>query len=146
MRDSFDAWDYFQFLRERWKPVALVVGAALAIALIGSLILPKRYTAVATLVIEPPGGSDSRVATAVSPIYLESLKSFEEFASSNTLFARACEKFRLLEGPDAPYLESFKHRVLRVNKLKDTKVLQIQGTLNDPKRPRLWCSFSRKRR
>ena len=94
------------------------------------LLLPKQYTAVATLVIEPPG-ADPRSATAVSSIYLESLKSYEAFASSDSLFAKACEKFHLLDGKTGPSLESFKRRVLRVDKLKDTNVLEISVTLPD---------------
>jgi uncharacterized protein involved in exopolysaccharide biosynthesis len=130
MTDSFDPIEYLEYLRKRWRfpAVAVILAGAAAVAL--CLLLPKQYTAVATLVIEPPGG-DPRSATAVSSIYLESLKSYEAFASSDSLFARACEKFHLLEGQAAPSLEAFKRRVLRVDKLKDTKVLEVNVTLPD---------------
>ena len=127
--DSFDLAEYVGYFRHRWKvPVAAVV-VAVAVVLVACLILPKQYTATATIVIEPPGG-DARTAIAVSPIYLESLKSYETFAASDSLFAKACEKFHLLDGRN---LESFKRRVLRVEKPKDTKVLEIGITLPDPK-------------
>ncbi len=131
MTDSFDPIEYLDYLRKRWRftAVAVLVAGAAAVAL--CLLLPKQYTAVATLVIEPPGG-DPRSATAVSSIYLESLKSYEAFASSDSLFARACEKFHLLDGKTGPPLESFKRRVLRVDKLKDTTVLEVSVTLPDP--------------
>jgi succinoglycan biosynthesis transport protein ExoP len=131
MTDSFDPIEYIEYVRKRWKFTAAVVILAGVAAVVICLLLPKQYTAVATLVIEPPGG-DPRSATAVSSIYLESLKSYEAFASSDSLFAKACGKFHLLDGNSAPSLESFKRRVLRVDKLKDTKVLDISVTLPDP--------------
>jgi uncharacterized protein involved in exopolysaccharide biosynthesis len=131
MTDSFDPIEYLEYLRKHWRFTASAVCIAAAAAAVVCLLLPKQYTAVATLVIEPPGG-DPRSATAVSSIYLESLKSYEAFASSDSLFAKACENFHLLEGATAPSLESFKRRVLRVDKLKDTKVLEVSVTLPDP--------------
>ncbi len=128
MADSFDPIEYLEYLRRRWKFTAAAVILAIVVAVASCLLLPKQYTALATLVIEPPG-ADQRSATAVSAIYLESLKSYEALASNDTLFAKACEKFRLLDGK--PSLESFKRRVLRVEKLKDSNVLDIAVTLPD---------------
>jgi len=133
MTDSFNPIEYLEYLRKRWRFTVSAVLIAGAAAVVFCLLLPKQYTAVATLVIEPPGG-DPRSATAVSSIYLESLKSYEAFASSDSLFAKACEKFHLLEGVGAPSVEAFKRRVLRVDKLKDTKVLEVSVTLRDPAR------------
>jgi uncharacterized protein involved in exopolysaccharide biosynthesis len=45
-----------------------------------SLLLPKRYTATASVVIETPPTNDRGTATAVTQIYLESLKGDEQFA------------------------------------------------------------------
>jgi capsular polysaccharide biosynthesis protein len=129
--DTFNSGEYIDFLRSRWGWVAAAVGTAAAVAVIVCLLLPKQYTAKATLMIDPPG-SDGRPATSVSPVYLESLKSYEAFASSDSLFAKACLKFRLLEGTGAPALESFKRKVLRVDKLKDERVLEISVTLPNP--------------
>ncbi len=95
MPDPFEAWQYLAHFRSRWRLVAAVVAAALATSLLVSLVLPKKYTARALLVIEPPAGSDPRAATAISPIYLESLKTYEHFASSDHLFFQAVEKFQL---------------------------------------------------
>lgn len=129
MNDSFDALEYLDYLRKRWMfaAVALVLAGVTAVA--ACLLLPKQYTATATLVIEPPG-ADPRTSVAVSSVYLESLKSYESFASSDSLFARACARFGLLKGGVS--LEPFKRRVLRVEKLRDTKVLQISATLPNP--------------
>ena len=129
--DSFDSMEYLDYVRARWKLIAASVLIAAVVAAAACLILPKQYTATATLVIEPPG-ADPRTVTAVSPVYLESLKSYESFASSDSLFVKACEKFGLLKGPGAPPVEALKRRVLRVDKLKDTKLLNISVTLPDP--------------
>src|ERR1051325_8588092 len=111
--DSFDPIEYLEFLRKRWKIAFAAVALAGVIAAVTCLFLPKQYTATATLIIEPPGG-DPRAAIAVSPIYLESLKSYETYASSDSLFARATEKFHLMEGRSGITLESLKRSVLRV--------------------------------
>jgi uncharacterized protein involved in exopolysaccharide biosynthesis len=130
---TFDAFEYVDYLRRRWRVIAGAFGVALLLSLAISLLLPKRYTATASIVIEPPGGNDVRLSTAVSPIYLESLKTYERFASSDTLFAHAAERFHLLEPGTSQSIESLKARVLKVAKLRDTKILEISATLQDPK-------------
>ena len=130
MQDSFDAYRYLEFLRARWRFIALVCGVAVGITLVVSLLLPKRYTATASIVIEAPATNDPRTATAISPVYLESLKSYEQFASSDSLFVRAIGRFHLQQDTS---IESLKRRVLKVAKLRDTKILQISATLPDPK-------------
>jgi uncharacterized protein involved in exopolysaccharide biosynthesis len=132
MYQSFDAFEYVDYLRNRWRVIAAACGVALLLSAGVSLLLPKRYTATASIVIEPPGGNDVRLSTAVSPVYLESLKTYERFASSDTLFAGAADRFHLLES-GGQSLESLKGRVLKVAKLRDTKILEISATLPDPK-------------
>jgi uncharacterized protein involved in exopolysaccharide biosynthesis len=131
MRESFDAYEYIDAMRQRWRVILIACLAAATLALLASLLLQKRYTATASIMIEP-GANDARTATAVSPVYLESLKTYERFASSDTLFARAAEQFHLREGATQA-IESLKHRVLKVNKLRDTRILEISVTLPDPK-------------
>jgi uncharacterized protein involved in exopolysaccharide biosynthesis len=93
--EAFQAFEILNFLRGRWRVIAAACGVAILLSLSVSLLLPKRYTATASIVIEPPGGSDARIATAVSPVYLESLRTYERFAASDTLFARAAERFHI---------------------------------------------------
>jgi uncharacterized protein involved in exopolysaccharide biosynthesis len=133
MYDSFDAFEYLEYLRRRWRVVAAACGAAALLAFAASLLLTKRYTATASVLIESPGGNDVRVATAVSAVYLESLKTYESLAASDTLFAQAAREFHLQEGGSAPSIESLKRRVLKVSKQRDTKVLEISVTLSQPK-------------
>lgn len=128
MQGDFDVFEYAEFLRQRWRIAAFASLAAVMISSGVSLAIPKRYTASASIVIEPPGGIDSRTATAVSPVYLESLKTYERFAESDSLFARAVDRFHL---DRSKAIESLKQRVLKVTKLRDTKILVIEVTLPD---------------
>jgi uncharacterized protein involved in exopolysaccharide biosynthesis len=134
MADSFDPLEYLTHLRRNGKFLAIAVLCAAVLTGTVSLLLPKQYTATATLVIEPPVANDPRAATAVTPVYLESLKAYEQFASSDTLFAKACVKFALSDTPGGLCTESSKRKVLRVVKLKDTKVMQVSATLPDARR------------
>jgi succinoglycan biosynthesis transport protein ExoP len=132
MHQPFDAFEYIDYLRRRWRVTAIAI--VVAVLLVGgiSLLLPKRYKATASIVIEPPGGSDARLTTAVSAMYLESLKTYELFGNSATLFTQAAAKFHL-RSDDSQSLESLQRRVLRVSKLRDTKVLEVSATLSNPK-------------
>jgi len=141
MADFFDPIEYLAFLRRNWKFAAMAMGTAVALTAAASILLPKQYTATATLVIEPPGAMDPRGATAVSSIYLESLKSYEQYAASDSLFERARQKFHLEEGPGSAATETLRRRVLRVLKLPETKVLQIRATLRDPQQAQALVQF-----
>jgi polysaccharide biosynthesis transport protein len=128
---SFDAFEYIAHVRARWLVIAVACVSAAALALGISLLLPKQYTATASVIIEPPGGSDARLNTAVSGMYLESLKTYELFATGDTLFAKAADRFHLRQN-SSQSIESLKRQVLKVAKLRDTKVLEISATLPDP--------------
>lgn len=132
MQDQFDGRRYLSHLRARWWLPVVAVAAAAGIAAGVSLLLPVRYTAKVTLVIDPPAGSDVRASTAVSPIYLESLRTYEHFAASDQLFARAIERFQLRSGASLPF-EKLKRRVLRISVPRNTKVMEIAATLPDPR-------------
>lgn len=140
MYHSFDAFEYIQYLRSRWLVVVTACGLATALALGVSLLLPKKYTATASVIIEPPGGSDARLTTAVSSMYLESLKTYELFATSDSLFAKAAERFHLRQN-DAQSIESLKRKVLKVAKVRDTKVLEISATLGDPRQAQVVAQY-----
>jgi capsular polysaccharide biosynthesis protein len=132
MPDPFDGYQFLAYLRARWPLPVIAVGVAVAVSLAISLLLPKKYTARASLVIEPPAGSDPRASTAISPIYLESLKTYEHYAASDSLFAAAVERFGLRR--EGQSIESLKHDVLEVEIPRNTKVLDIAVTLRDPEK------------
>jgi uncharacterized protein involved in exopolysaccharide biosynthesis len=131
VQDSFDAYQFLHYLRRRSRFILVVCVAAGTLALLVSLLLPKQFTATASIVIDPPAGTDPRNSLSVTPIYLESLRSYEIFASGNTLFQRALDKFHLRDPQSTVPLESLKSRVLKVTKIRDTNILEIAITLPD---------------
>jgi capsular polysaccharide biosynthesis protein len=138
MPDPFDARAYLSYLSSRWRFPAILMAAALAAATLFSLLQPNRYTAKVSLIIEPPASSDPRAAMAVSPIYLESLRTYEHFASSDHLFAQAAEKFGLRDyGP----LESVKRSILDVSIPRNTKILEIAVTLPEPRKAHALATY-----
>jgi capsular polysaccharide biosynthesis protein len=131
MADPVDGLVYLNYVRARWRVVALSCLLAIALAVGVSLLLTRRYTATARIVIEPPAGADPRSAMAVSPIYLESLKTYEQFAASDSLFQKSVARFQLqtLMGPRP--IESMKKSVLKVGIVRNTRILEIAATLSD---------------
>jgi len=133
MAESVNTYRYLNFLASRWRFIAASCAIAAALALAVTLTRPKLYTATCRIVIEPPAGTDIRSALGVSPIYLESLKTYEHFASSDSLFLRALDLFQLRQRfPNRP-IESLKAAILKVGMVRDTKILEINVTLPDPK-------------
>lgn len=129
--DSFDLASFLQYLYQRRTVTVIACVVAVAIAGAISFLLPKKYTATATILIEPPAGNDPRGATAVSPVYLESLKTYEHFASSDSLFQQALLHVQIRAHNSGIAIEALKRRVLKVSKPKDTKILEIAATLED---------------
>ena len=129
MPDSLDAFRYMSYVRLRWRLIAGSCLIALALAAAVSLLLPHEYTATARIVIETPAGADPRSAMAVSPIYLESLKTYEEFAAGDSLFQKATDRFQLRALMGARPIESLKKSVLKVGLVRNTRILEIAATL-----------------
>ncbi len=112
---------------------AIACAVAVSAAGLISLALPKRYTATATILIEPPGGNDPRAATAVSTVYLESLKTYEHLVASDSLFATALDATDLrqkLDGDDS--IDRLKKRILKVSKPVNTSLIEVAVTLPSP--------------
>jgi uncharacterized protein involved in exopolysaccharide biosynthesis len=137
MSDSFDAYRYISYLRARWHWIAGSAALAVCLAAAASLLMTPQYTATAQLVIDPPAGADLRSAMAVSPIYLESLKTYERFAGSDSLFQKAATQFGITARP----IESVKRRVLQVNLVRNTRILEIAVTLPDPVKAQALAKF-----
>jgi polysaccharide biosynthesis transport protein len=138
---GFDPFEYVRYLRRRWKFFLSTCATAAVLTTAISLIIPKRYTATATILIDAPAGNDPRAATAVSPVYLESLRTYERFADSDTLFVRAMQRFNLREGSGSATVDSLKRGVLKVRKLRDTKLLEVNVTLADPVKAQAVAQF-----
>ncbi len=132
-RADFEVLAFGWYVLRHWRIFAIALAVALPVVLAISLLLPKKYTASASILIEPPAGNDPRGSTAVSPVYLESLKTYEHFASSDSLFAKAVQDLHLRSAYSGVPIEVLKQRVLKVAKPRDTKILEIEATVKDPK-------------
>jgi uncharacterized protein involved in exopolysaccharide biosynthesis len=120
------------YLCTRWRFIAIACGAATVLSFAASMAMTRQYTATVSIAIDPPAGSDGRTSGAISPIYLESLRAFEFYAGSDSLFEQAVEKFHL-RTRETDAVELLKRRILKVTKVKDSKILQIRATLPDPR-------------
>ncbi len=80
---------FVDYLRDKGSVFLVSCGVAVALAVGVSLAMPKSYTAKATVVIDAPAGSDPRAILTLSSVYLESLKTYESVAASDTLFQQA---------------------------------------------------------
>lgn len=134
MAAPLDPYEFLSYLRDRWRVIAGACGLAVGLTVVISLLWPKQYTAAARILIEPPAGSDVRASVAVSPIYLESLRTYEHFASSDHLFQQALERFGLRAEAPARSIESWKRRVLEVEIPRNTRILEIRVTLHDARK------------
>ena len=126
MAEPFQLLKYFGHLRRRILLLLAICGSALFLALGTSLLLPRKYTATARILIDPPAGADQRML--INPVYLESLKTYEVLASSNHLFSKAVDHFRL---PHSKPIDQFEHSVLKVTIPRNTRILEIAATLPD---------------
>jgi capsular polysaccharide biosynthesis protein len=106
-----------------------------------SLIIPSRYTATASILIGPPAGLDPRGATSVSPVYLESLKTFEQIAASDSLFLRSLEHLGIRQQYAGRTIESLKRSVLKVSKAVNTRVIEVSVTLEDPRKAQALAQY-----
>jgi uncharacterized protein involved in exopolysaccharide biosynthesis len=141
MPESSDAYRYISYMRSRWVWIAASSAIAAALALGITMAVTREYTAAARIVIEPPAGTDLRAAMAVSPIYLESLKTYEAFASSDSLFQKSIERFSLRSMLGPRPIESLKKHLLRVGTVRNTRVLEIEVTLPDARKAQALASY-----
>jgi uncharacterized protein involved in exopolysaccharide biosynthesis len=128
---DFDLIDFAQYLRKHGRWLALVCGIAVAAAAGVSLVLPKRYTSTASILIEPPAGNDPRASTSLSPVYLDSLRTFERLASNDSLFVEALRTLQVPDAQKGKSIESLKRSILNVSKPGNTKILEIGVTLKN---------------
>ena len=133
MPESVNTYRYLSYLGSRWRFIAAPGAIAACLALVITLLQPNEYTATCSILIEPPAGTDIRSALGVSPMYLESLKTYEHFAASDSLFLRALDQFQLRRRYPKRPVEGLKARILKVGMVRDTKILEISVTLSDAK-------------
>src|SRR5665213_2691107 len=132
MRNASEGLEFAGYLWRRRAVVAIACTTALVVAGAVSLLLPRRYTATASILIEPPAGNDPRGATAVSSVYLESLKTYERFASSDTAIATALRESGLQKRFEGTSIDTIKRSVLKVSRPASTKIVEISAILDNP--------------
>ena len=139
--EPFEPFRYIRYVRSRWRFLALSLVVAIAAAVAITALQRPRYTAVARILIEPPPGADPRSAMTVSPIYFESLKTYESFAASDSLFQEAIDRFRLRSLLGGLPFESLKKSVLKVQMVRNTRILEISATLPEAARAHALAQF-----
>ena len=141
MTDRTDTFRYIGYIGLRWRSIAASCAIAVTFALMVTLLMPRQYTATARIVIDPPAGADIRAAMAVSPIYLESFRTYERFATAGGLFQKAVERFGLRQLLGNRPIESLQSSALRVEIVRNTRILEIAATLPDPHRAQQLARF-----
>ncbi|MES1262684.1 MAG: hypothetical protein ABUS49_13200, partial [Acidobacteriota bacterium] len=129
------------YVRACRRTVAICCGIAVAIAAVASLVIPGQYTSTARILIRPPAGLDPRAAMSVSPVYMESLRTFEHLAAGDALFLRSLDHFGLRQQYAGQSVEALKRSVLRVSKPVNTRVLEISVTLPDARQAQALAQY-----
>lgn len=138
MADAFEPFRYIRYVGGRWRFVATSCSLAVGLAAAASATLPRRYTATARIVIETPAIADSRSALALIPVYLET---YQEFATNDSLFQKAVDRFSLRTLVGASSIESIKKSVLKVGIVRNTRILEIAATLPSPAKSQALAQF-----
>lgn len=133
MPTPFEPVNYLRALQARWRRVAATVAVAAAVALGISLLLPRKYDATVTLVIQPAGAGGPYPAV-MSPVYLEYLRGYEQFVQSDGLLARLIAELRLDADPYRYTAAGLRASVLKVTLVKNTKILKVRARFGDPHR------------
>ncbi len=141
MPEPFDAFRFLSHMRSRWRWIAASAAVAVALALAVSLAEPRLYTSTARIVIDPPAGMDPRSVISPSPIYLESLKTYEQFAQNDDAFRKAVDQLALRSLLGAGPIESLKKRALKAGLVRNTRILEIAATLPDARKAQALARF-----
>ncbi len=127
MARTFDLSDYLKFLARRRLLWVGGVAAASVIAGGVSLAAPTRYRATVAVVIIPPQGEGQYGLALASPAYLNSLRTYADFALSRELIEQAPAALNL---PSLARLDL--DDVLTAEVPNGSRTLRISATLADP--------------
>src|SRR5580658_2713406 len=130
MLEPLDPLAFLSALQKRWKRVAAVAMGAGLLALVVSLLLPKKYEATTLLMIQPAMGGPAPSA-AMSPAYLDSLRSYEQFVESDGVLENLLRETHLSEEFSG---ERFRRSALRVTLTKGTRIVEVAVRLGDPQK------------
>ncbi len=141
MPEPVSAYQFLQHLAARWRVPVIACATAAVLAFAGSKLMTKEYVATARILIEPPGTSDPRSALVVTPVYMDSLRTYTLFASSDELFKEAVETLGIRDPDDPKPLSRLKETILEVEIPRNTKVLEIRVTLTDPEKAQILAGY-----
>lgn len=141
MPEPVSAYQFLQHLAARWRVPVIACATAAVLAFAGSKLMTKEYVATARILIEPPGTSDPRSALVVTPVYMDSLRTYILFASSDELFKEAVETLGIRDPEDPKPLSRLKETILEVEIPRNTKVLEIRVTLTDPEKAHILAGY-----
>lgn len=133
MPESPELLRYVTHLRRRWPVIVLACAVALGLAGVTTSLQTKQFTARALVLIRPPA-SDSFPATALSPTYMESLRTYEHLALGDSLFQKAVSELQITLPPG-------NNSVLHINVLRQTRVLEVTATLPDPQQAQALAQY-----
>lgn len=133
MAETTSAFRYLGHLRRRMRVLLWTCGTAVLLSVSISLLSPTNYTATASILIDPPAGSDQRMW--MNPVYLESLKTYEIIASGEHLFLQAAEHF----GLSGSRLNQ--RSVLTVRNPRNTRILEFTATLPDARKAHAFALY-----
>jgi uncharacterized protein involved in exopolysaccharide biosynthesis len=133
MPESPEFLQYVAHLRRRWAVIVLACAVALGLAGVITSLQTKQFTARALVLIRPPA-SDSFPATALSPTYMESLRTYEHLARGDSLFQKAVSELQITLPPGSD-------SVLDINVLRQTRVLEVTATLPDPQQAQTLAQY-----
>jgi capsular polysaccharide biosynthesis protein len=133
MTDESQGLEFALYVWRRRGLIFTILFTALTLTGVVSLILTRQYTATASVLIEPPAGNDPRASLALSQVYLDSLKTYEQFASGDTLFSGALDELHLRAQYAGTSVETLKRRILAVSRPTNATYIQIAATLPNAK-------------
>jgi len=133
--ETFEVRSYLGHLGRRWRTLFAVPIVAMAVALLISLALPRKYDAKVTLLVQS-GTSDPRLPQALNQVYLEYLRSYEQLIQGSALLARVIQEFHLEMSVD-----QFRSQALDVEMLRLSKLLTIRVRWEDPQKAHQMALF-----
>ena len=132
MTESFSASQYLRHVRTSWPVLAVACVVAAVLTYLGNQLMTPQYTAEARVRIELPGSDDPHSALVISPVYMDSLKTYALLASGNELFAETVDALGLRDAEHPEPLDGLKQSILEIEIPHHTRVLMIRVTLEDP--------------
>ena len=128
---EYTFWDLWTIFRKRKNLILLSTATAALGAFVFSFVLPKTFSATATLLISesPVAGADTRMFNFV---YYDLLRSYETFGTNDYLIQKSIENFGLQNPPYKLSVDKFKRqRFLQVQLPQNTRLLNVSVEFPD---------------